>query len=115
MDELKVGDVIILHLTNGATIIAKLDNEDDVGLILSRPCDLIVRNKNDGSPIQVGFSPYLTLAGSLSSIEKFVMPYSMVLFPRQAPKNIAQGYLEATSGIALASSVPAPQSPIIRQ
>jgi len=107
MNEINAGDVVILHLTSGATIIGKVEGEDELGLVLSRPCDLIARPVQ-GQPTQIGFVPYLTMAYTLPPIEKFVMPYSMILFPRQAPHDIAKGYLEATTGIALA---PAGASP----
>lgn len=114
MNELKVGDVLILHLLTGTHVIGKIEGQTEDGFILNRPCDFIARRNDETQSTDVGFAPWLTLGGSLPAFESAVVPYNAILMPREAPAKIATGYLTAVSGIQIVGSMPAGKSSLIR-
>lgn len=112
MDELPNGDVLILHLINGMNVIGKLNEHNDSGIQLTRPCDLIGREGPQGK-VQLGFAPVFTIGGALPPLETFAYEHGIIMFSRAAPQQIADGYLEATTGLRLARGAPA-QQPLVR-
>lgn len=114
MDEIKIGDIVVLHLMSGSNVIAKIVGENEGGLIVSRPCDIVPRQEAKDGPVKIGFSPFLTIAGSMPALEQCAIPYAAILLPRLAPKKLADGYVHATSGIQVASSLQGVQSSLIR-
>jgi hypothetical protein len=76
------GDVIIIHLTSGQDLVAKLIAQEEGGLIIEAPTYLMVREDKNKGDIAVGYAHYLT------------------------PERIAQVYIRATSGIQIATAMP---------
>lgn len=105
------GDVIIVHLTSGQEVVAKLVAQEDGGLIIEAPTYLMVREDSKSGNVTVGYAHYLTCGDVLPPLGKMLMPYHAIILPRKAPERIAQGYIRATSSIQIAQSLP----PIIQR
>jgi hypothetical protein len=100
------GDVIIIHLTSGQDLVAKLIAQEEGGLIIEAPTYLMVREDKNKGDIAVGYAHYLTCGDVLPPVERMLMPYHAIVLPRKAPERIAQGYIRATSGIQIATAMP---------
>lgn len=104
-----MSDIRIFHMVDGKTIIGKVTYESSDLVALDRPCEIIILpartglNKTD-TP-QLFFAPYLTIMGALEPLESLDIKPVHILHPRgEAPKGIADGYLQITSGIDLSTS-----------
>lgn len=100
------GDIIILHLVSGQEIVAKLAAQEEGGFIIEAPTYLMVREDKQTGKVSVGYSHYLTCGDVLPPLAKMLMPYHAIVLPRQAPDQIAQGYIRATSAIQIARNLP---------
>lgn len=100
------GDVLILHLTSGQDLVAKLVAQEEGGFVIEAPTYLMVREGTNKGDISVGYSHYLTCGDVLPPVERMLMPYHAIVLPRKAPERIAQGYIRATSGIQIAKAIP---------
>lgn len=102
------GDIIILHLTSGQDVVAKLVAQEEGGLLIEAPTYLMVREDKQSAngSVNVGFGHYLTCGDVLPQVGKMLMPYHAMVLPRKAPGRIAQGYTRATSGIQIAQTLP---------
>jgi len=100
------GDILILHLTSGQDLVAKLVGQEEGGLLIEAPTYLMVREDKKTGDISVGYSRYLTCGDVLPPITHMLMPYHAIVLPRKAPERIAQGYIRATSGIQIAKTLP---------
>jgi hypothetical protein len=105
-----MSDIRIFHMVDGKTIIGKVTYESSDLLCIEKPCEIIIlpprTGMNKGDTPQLFFAPYLTIMGALEPFEAIDLKLSHVLQPRgEAPKAIADGYLQITSGIEIATSL----------
>jgi hypothetical protein len=108
MDEIKTGEVIIVHLTNGQTIVGRgapnIDSVED-GLLLDSPHELIGGQRPDGT-LGFGMQPYLSMGGLLPAFERFAFEWDNIVTARECPEQIQRAFLELTSGLQIAKTLP---------
>jgi len=113
-----VGSIIMLHLTNGMPLMAKLASydEDSNTVILNKAMEVnFVQNPRDPRQIAVQFLPAFTFANPVTGpllpvIDNLPLSLADVLLVRdgaQVPKQIEDGYLQATSGVVIANEAQA--------
>lgn len=106
-----VGTVVILHMTNGQPVVGRLQeyDADNNGVTIYKAMELnFMQHPSKQGAVSVQFTPFLAFGGILPPLELMPLDLADMLFVRagaQVPKQIEDGYLQATSGIALASSV----------
>lgn len=105
-----MSDIRIFHMVDGKTIIGKVTYESSDMLSLDKPCEIIIlpprTGMNKGDTPQLFFAPYLTIMGALEPFDFIDLKHVHVLKDRgEAPKSIADGYLQITSGIEIATSI----------
>jgi hypothetical protein len=106
MDELTVGMIATFHLSNGQTIIAKIEGEDEDGFQISKPMQFIMRDIN--GQLAVALTPFLSMGKIFPEIDVMVLPYLDILLPRKTPDALEQQYREETGML-----VTPPQSLIV--
>lgn len=99
MDEILDGSICALHLTNGTTIVARIDEQNDDGFVCWRPMEFTEVMTQQG-PARV-LIPYLSMGGVFPPLEVATIPYEMVVMPRQAPEKIEAGFRETTGLLAV--------------
>lgn len=97
-------------MVDGKTIIGNVKYQAHDLVSVEKPCEIIIvppnspMNKSD-TP-QLFFAPYLTIMGALEPVDTLDLNPSHILHDRgDAPKGIADGYLQITSGIQIATSL----------
>lgn len=106
--EKAIGQVVILHMTNGQPVIGKLAayDADDNGIVMHKAMELnFVPNPRSPSQVGVQYTPFLAFGGILPPLENMPISLADTLLMRsgaQVPKTIEDGYLQATTGIATA-------------
>lgn len=109
-------DIAIIHMADGAVVVAEIedDADDASGLtILKKPLQAFPRKAGENQVI-VQLLPYLAFAGTLPAFDVLPLPAHAIITIREATEEYLKLYLEATSGIHIASSLPPDQSPLIR-
>lgn len=107
-EEGNVGEILILHLVNGMTIVAKImanEDGDQDGYLLYKPMELVGGQRPDGTT-GFGMAPYLSMGGLLPALEQYFMHFSMINLPRVCSKQIQDAYVQLTSGIQLVQTLP---------
>lgn len=108
MEEINTGDVIIVHLTSGQTIVgrgATATTSAEEGLLLDKPYELMGGQRPDGS-LGFGMQPYLAMGGLLPAFEHFCFEWPNIVIARECPLQITNAYLQLSSGIEIARTVP---------
>lgn len=105
-----MSDIQIFHMVDGKTIVGKVTYQGDDKVCIEKPCEIIIvppRTAHNKSDIpQLFFAPYLTIIGALEPFDLIeVKPMHILQTRGDAPKDIADGYLEITSGIQLATTI----------
>jgi hypothetical protein len=99
MDEIVDGMVTTFHLSNGQTIVAKIEQQDDDGFHIVKPMELIASPSQQG--VKAMYVPYLSTFGLFPAIDEMILPYADVLLPRATPAPLEAKYREDTGMIAV--------------
>lgn len=105
-----MSDIRIFHMVDGKAVIGKITYESSDMISIEKPCEIIIvpprtAHNNTDTP-QLFFAPYLTIMGALEPFDTLDIRPSHVLQARgEAPQGIANGYLQVTSGIEIATSL----------
>lgn len=100
MEELSPGDIGAFHLTNGTTVIAKVDSITDDGFEVTRPMEVRAGRGPEG--LVVGMMPYLSLGGVFPGVEKIIMTYDILILARPAPEALSEEYTEQSGIVKVA-------------
>jgi hypothetical protein len=90
-------DIIAMRITGGDEVIAKFISQDDKTIKVSKPLALAMTQQG------IGMTQYLMMA---DMTREFVFNKSAVVTMQKANKAAADNYIQGTTGIQPASSVP---------
>ena len=90
-------DIIAMRITGGDEVIAKFISQDDKTIKVSKPLALAMTQQG------IGMTQYLMMA---DMTREFVFNKSSVVTMQKANKAAADNYIQGTTGIQPASSVP---------
>ena len=93
-----VGEVVTLKLTSGEELIAKLVEDTDTSLKLSKPLVLTMAQQG------LGMAPYLFTVDPDKEVK---INKSTVVVMEASAKTFADQYIQGTTGIAMATPAPA--------
>lgn len=93
MNEIKEGEVIVLHMVNGTNVVGQVDSFDEDSFTLKRPQELLVGPGPQG--LRVGFAPFLSCGGIFPELETAMISYADILMPRLVPEKLETAYREA--------------------
>ena len=93
-----VGEVVTLKLTSGEEVIAKLVEDTDTTLKLSKPLVLTMAQQG------LGMAPYLFTVDPEKEVK---INKSTVVVMEASAKPFADQYIQGTTGIAMATPAPA--------
>ena len=96
----------VMHLVNGQTVIARVEEHgegEDRQVIAVKPM-VIFAAPGPGGRLSVSLVPFGSLFGVLPPVQALVLFDHLVMCPlTDAPQALANEYLQATSGIAIAT------------
>ena len=84
--------VAIIKMTSGDELIANLDSKDEHSITISKPRQLVISGDRGG------LMPYIISSPDASGI---VMQRHAIAAMFEAPKDVADGYLQSTTSIIL--------------
>lgn len=106
-------NIRIIHLVNGQTVVARIeeteveaqgDQEGGRMVVAVKPM-VIFSSPGPGGRLSVSLVPFGSLFGVLPPVENLVLFDHLVMCPMfEAPEHLANEYIKATSGIAIAQA-----------
>lgn len=93
----KANDIVAMRITGGDEVIAKFISQDDKTVKVSKPLALTMTQQG------IGMTQYLMMA---DMTKEFVFNKTSVVTMQKANKAAADNYIQGTTGITPASSVP---------
>ena len=101
--------IMLMKLVNGIDCIGEVkqevmskDGSEPVGFVFKKLKSLVYQTVPGTSNINIGFQAFLLPAEDAD----LTIAFEDILTAIDAPKKIEEGYLQATSGLTLASSLP---------
>jgi hypothetical protein len=88
----KVGDTVSIKLSSGEEMVARLENEGPEKITVHKPLMLTA------TPEGMGLAPYMF---TVAQDSKFNLNISNVICIAKTEKNMANKYVESTTGLAL--------------
>lgn len=102
MTEINDGDIVILHLMNGTSVVTRVDAQDEDGFTCYRPTQLVgIPPQQQGQAPQFALIPFLIEGGVLPPLEQILLGYDAVLLPRPCPAPVEEQYRNLTGMVAV--------------